>query len=467
MTREAGLRSEVVTMAVLVAIGRLEFDPDGLVLYDGGEVVPLAPLPAQMLAALVRARGDVVPTAWMREALWGDAAVEERNLNQQIYMLRRVLRRDPRVTIENVPRRGYRLVVAPAIVQVAAPKPQRRSIFPVAVCVAIALLAMLLPVQRPLEAADRDLALGNYMTTAEGPHHLDRAAAYYRDLVTRFPGSAAGYGGLAIVDAKRALDAGTDLPRRQATFMRASAEAEMALSLNPKESNALTAFGIIAAVRDHCMGTARRMFDGAVAADPTAELPRTWRAKFLLSVGDFYAAGDDFRAISQSLPTSGYAVGLYGEWLLLHHNYARASEVLAQAVDLGNHPGFTRYWLAKSYYLEGRDAQALAMSNQLLGLYPGEASALVLRLRIEAREGDMHGALADYRRLREIRDPAQVDPIALASADVAMGNRAEALQTVRGYVSSGLHGIDEIARIRTDPDFDSLRSRIQIDRATI
>ena len=449
----------------MVVIGRLEFDLDGLVLYDGSEVVPLAPLPAQMLAALVRAGGDVLPAAWMREALWGDAPVEERNLNQQIYMLRRALRRDPRVTIENVPRRGYRLVM-PAVAEVPAPsvpvRARRRSTFSVAACAAIALIALLVPSQPPLQAGDRELALGNYLTTAEGPHHLDRAAVYYRDLVTRFPGSAAGYGGLAIVDARRALDAGTDLPRRQATFMRASAEAAIALGLNPKESNALTAFGIIAAVRDHCMGTARRMFDGAVAADPTGEMPRAWRAKFLLSVGDFYAAGNDFRAISQSAPTSGYAVGLYGEWLLLHRNYARASEVLAQAVDLGNHPGFTRYWLAKSYYLRGRDAQALAMSNQLLGLYPGEASALVLRLRIEAREGDRRGALADYRRLREIRDPAQIDPIALASADVAMGNRAEALQTVRGYVSSGLHGIDEIARIRTDPDFDSLRSWIRI-----
>jgi hypothetical protein len=102
------------------------------------------------------------------------------------------------------------------------------------------------------------------------------------------------------------------------------------------------------------------------------------------------------------------------------------------------------------------------MSNQLLGLYPGEASALVLRLRIEAREGDMRGALADYHRIREIRDPSQMDPIALASADVAMGNRVEALQTVRGYVSSGLHGIDEFARIRTDPDFDTLRTDINL-----
>src|SRR5215469_16327603 len=104
-------RFEHLAMSATVPIGRLRFDPDRLVLYDGTDVVPLAPLPAQMLAELVRADGEVVDAASLRESIWGDAAVEERNLNQQIYVLRRVLRRDSQIVIENVPRRGYRLVV--------------------------------------------------------------------------------------------------------------------------------------------------------------------------------------------------------------------------------------------------------------------------------------------------------------------------------------------------------------------
>src|SRR5215467_6658607 len=104
-------RFEHLAMSATVPLGRLRLDPDRLVLYDGTEVVPLAPLPAQMLAELVRAGGEVVDAVSLRQSLWGDAAVEERNLNQQMYVLRRVLRRDPQIAIENVPRRGYRLVV--------------------------------------------------------------------------------------------------------------------------------------------------------------------------------------------------------------------------------------------------------------------------------------------------------------------------------------------------------------------
>src|SRR5215469_5795001 len=102
---------EGMAMPAMAIVGRLRFDLESRVLYDRSEIVPLAPLPAQMLVELVRADGDVVSAARMRAILWGDAAVEDRNLNQQMYVLRRALRRDPAIFIENVPRRGYRLVV--------------------------------------------------------------------------------------------------------------------------------------------------------------------------------------------------------------------------------------------------------------------------------------------------------------------------------------------------------------------
>src|SRR5215469_8542321 len=116
-------------MPCLEPIGRFAFDPKGLVLYDGDSIVPLAPLQGRMLGELVRAEGEIVSTAQMRAVLWGDAPVEERNLNQQIYLLRRALRRDSAVAIENVPRRGYRLTfaVAPAANATRAPRARLRG----------------------------------------------------------------------------------------------------------------------------------------------------------------------------------------------------------------------------------------------------------------------------------------------------------------------------------------------------
>jgi DNA-binding winged helix-turn-helix (wHTH) protein/Tfp pilus assembly protein PilF len=448
-------------MPATARFGRLRFDADSLVLYDGSEIVPLAPLPARMLAELLRADAGVVSPAQMRKVLWDDAPIEDRNLNQQIYVLRRALRRDPRVTIQNVPRRGYRLVVAPP-----APVPaRRRGIAFAGACVALAILVLLPRAQQSQSAAalfNRDLAAGNYLLTSEGPGHLDRAATYYHDLVALDPNNAAGYGGLAIIDARRALDASGSL--RAHSFGIARIESEAALARNAKESNALTALGIIASVHDHRTDAAKRLFDAAVAADPTAESPRAWRGKFRLSISRFSDAGQDFRTISQNAPTSGSAVGLFGEWLVLKRDYVRASAVLSQAVGLGNHPGFTRYWLARSYSQRGLDTEALRLSNILLALYPNEPAALTLRLRIEARHGKMQAALADLHTIEQTRD-RQVDPIALASADVAMGKQADAISTLQHYISSETRSLDEIDRILTDPDFDALRNNPKFNTA--
>lgn len=447
-------------MSATVSIGRFQFDLDALVLYDGDRVVALPPLPAQILAMLVSARGDVVSTSAMRQALWGDTPVEERNLNQQIYVLRRALRDDARVTVENVPRRGYRIVVA-RDAAAAAPVPSAGNswrVHPWAVAAAALVIAALFAWMRtgsttPV-AASRDLTLANYLANSEGPDHLDLAAAYYRSIIAHGANPAA-YGGLAMVDVKRAL--GFTGSQRAHAFETARTEATIALRGSGSDSNALTALGLIAAIYDRKCGTAQRLLDAAVAADPQDETPRTWRAKFLMSVGDYDVAGEDFRTMGELSPTSGYAVGSFGEWLVLRHEYGKATSVLERAVALGNHPGYTRYWLAKADLLRGRYADALRLSNVLLGMYPDEASALVLRLRTEIAQGDRQNALADFRRLTQTRNIAMTDPVALASADVAMGRSRDALSVVRRYVASGAHDLDDLGRFRTDPDLDPLR----------
>ncbi len=439
-------------MRTTVEVGHLRFDLESRLLYDGREIVPLAPLPAQMLGELVRANGDLVSATRMRKMLWGDAAVEERNLNQQMYILRRALRRDSTITIENVPRRGYRLVVAHA----TAPRRKRSRIVWVSAAAALGALLIQIPhLQQTASLTNRNLAIGNYLANSEDPNHLDRAARYYHALLAEAPNNGAGYGGLAVIDARRALNIACH-DARSYYFEIARDEAAAALRRNTNESNALTALGIVTSVNDHRVDIARRMFDAAVAADPGAESPRAWRAKFLLSVGAFDEAGHEFQMMSQNEPTSGYAVGLFGEWLVLDRDYKRAAIVLTQALDLGSQPGLARYWLARSYYFRGLDKPALRLTNEVLTLYPDEAAAIALRLRIEARDGNSRAALADFKHLQR-QDLNQMDPIALASASVALGKRTEASRILRQYLSSGAAGLDAIALIRTDPDFDSLR----------
>jgi Tol biopolymer transport system component/DNA-binding winged helix-turn-helix (wHTH) protein len=90
-------------------------------LSRNGVFVPLPPKVFDTLATLVSRQGSIVTKRELMEAVWPDSFVEESNLSQNIYMLRRVLGNGHggRDIIENVPRRGYRFN-APGVGQTGA-----------------------------------------------------------------------------------------------------------------------------------------------------------------------------------------------------------------------------------------------------------------------------------------------------------------------------------------------------------
>jgi Tol biopolymer transport system component/DNA-binding winged helix-turn-helix (wHTH) protein len=71
-------------------------------------VVPLKTKSVDTLLLLIENRGDVVEKDELMQALWPDSFVEEANLTQHIYSLRKALGEGD--YIETIPRRGYRFV---------------------------------------------------------------------------------------------------------------------------------------------------------------------------------------------------------------------------------------------------------------------------------------------------------------------------------------------------------------------
>ena len=91
--------------------GGFRLDAAEHLLYGrGGELVPLKPKVVETLELLVRERGRLLGKDELMERLWPDAVVEESNLSQNIYLLRKVLGTDAggRGYIETIPKRGYR-----------------------------------------------------------------------------------------------------------------------------------------------------------------------------------------------------------------------------------------------------------------------------------------------------------------------------------------------------------------------
>lgn len=80
-------------------------------LWRRGEPVPLAPKALETLCLLVENHGRLMTKEELVGRLWAETFVEERNLTQNIFTIRKVLGdADEKRLIETVPRRGYRFV---------------------------------------------------------------------------------------------------------------------------------------------------------------------------------------------------------------------------------------------------------------------------------------------------------------------------------------------------------------------
>ncbi len=85
--------------------GPFSIDTVNRQLWRDGEVVPLKAKAVDTLLLLIESNGDVVEKDDLMQTLWPDSFVEEANLTQNIYTLRKALGGD---YIETIPRRGYR-----------------------------------------------------------------------------------------------------------------------------------------------------------------------------------------------------------------------------------------------------------------------------------------------------------------------------------------------------------------------
>src|SRR5687768_18280195 len=126
----------------LYEFGDFRLDASERVLSRRGVTVPLTPKAIDLLLALVEQPGRLLDKETLLKTVWPDTFVEENNLADNIFKLRRVLgegEHGPKF-IETVPKRGYRFVAdvraagpltepGPQLVQrvVAVPPQDRKS----------------------------------------------------------------------------------------------------------------------------------------------------------------------------------------------------------------------------------------------------------------------------------------------------------------------------------------------------
>lgn len=104
------------------AFGEFTLDVASRRLFRAGVAVPITVKAFDTLTALVERAGHVVEKDELMRRVWPDAIVEEANLSQQVFLVRKALQEHPKDHhfVATVPRRGYRFVADVVIRDTAA-----------------------------------------------------------------------------------------------------------------------------------------------------------------------------------------------------------------------------------------------------------------------------------------------------------------------------------------------------------
>jgi tetratricopeptide (TPR) repeat protein len=379
-------------------------------------------------------------------ALWPDSFVDENNLNQNVFVLRKALGEGP--YIETVPRRGFRFTAEVREIEtVPRPRTERRSrrFHYVAALIATLAVAAALTAFRlrtsPPATGQVSAAREAYL---KGRHHWNRrtaadsatAAEYFRTAVESDPQFAEGWAGLA--DAYNFLN---QAPR-------ARIAAQRALELNERLAPAHAALGNVSMFHDFDAPAAERHLRRAIELDPSYATAHQWHAFALAAQGRLEEALVAIESARALEPTS-LAINTDVATILYYaRRYDDAILQLRRTMELEPHFAQSRHVLALVYARKGMHSQALAEIAETAA-----TSDQSIEFRLLAGHRDA------LRRLHELeREPDArvrgVSNYAMARAFAAAGDGASAVRSLKRAFSARE---GDLLLLRVDPAFDGVR----------
>ncbi|MDB5029262.1 MAG: hilA 8, partial [Candidatus Eremiobacteraeota bacterium] len=396
-------------MGVRLSFPPFVFDRDERVLRRDGKAVPLAPKCAEALALLLADPGALVEKGALRDALWPEGFVEDGNLTQTIYLIRRAVDPDGdgRALVETVPRRGYRFV-APVAVAPAQRSPVSRTAFVLRTAVAVVAIAFLsgsVSIGRSWSSAPAELtgealrayAVGRYNWNRRTETAVRTAIADFSRVVALVPDDPRGYAGLA--DAYTTVgdwEYGRIAPRDTA-LRKAEAYAREALRRDPTSGEAMTTLGWIALSRDYDVERTERILRKAIALRPN------------------HAPAYEFLGVAR----------------LYQGDAAGAQTALRRATELDPLSPIDLVWYGKALYYGSRFAEARAAFHQVLELDPSNKDAGIMIALSEIELGRREEALRSVAMLRLPPEKKLYVAMLTAFAEVRAGRSPRKLPDLR------------------------------------
>jgi DNA-binding winged helix-turn-helix (wHTH) protein len=453
--------------AIEYSFGPYRMRTDDKVLYCRAVAVPLAPKVAQTLLALLERAGRVVSKEELFETVWGGAAVEDANLSQNVYTLRRQFETTTGDSlIETLPRRGYRFA-GRVTRSVPHDRESRRislttsAIFAAAIaCAACGILLIVFANsvggRAPVTITPSGLAAAQAYWTGwfyyrEGTDGGFRnALRSFKQAADLQPSDPRGVAGEAITYAALA-DSEGDSPSGVADVARADWLAHHVLERHQDSAEALAAKGFVEFDLDGALAAATHDLQRAERLDPQNAPSFMWYGSVLLWQGKLSAARAQLsRAtrLDSSLPSLDYLLA-WDYYFSRDFDNAIAFAKLAISDPWTENAG--RLLLAAADEGAGRFKPALAAVSDLAPGPTDVIAASATRAHVYATMGDRADAARELQTVERLSERYQQRPLLTAVAYLANGRLDETFAWL-----SRLSQIDRTV-LEMDPRLDRAR----------
>ena len=451
--------------------GPFLLDAARLLLSVDGEPLALGPKVVETLLALLERPGAVVSKPELLDRIWPEGFVEEANLAQNVYVLRKTLRQYWDVeAIVTVPRRGYRFVapvsegdvpVAPRLLE-PVPSPRFSPGAMVAAIAATLLLALsFAAISRQHVAARaaasalspqgaRYYAIGHFYWNQRTQSGVQKSLRYFARVISSDPHDPRGYAALATADAMMGDYHYGALPQK-VYFARARAYAERALALDASSAEAHAALGI-AEDQQGGRASAQAEYRRALSLNPSYAPAHQWYGIALLMQGKTENAYRELERAAQLDPFSVATAAWLSDAAYLSRRYQTAVTYAQQTLDLSPQRS-DAYWSMGLAYEAMGDYQNADKSYQRF------ARTCACRTEVAPLLAHVYAKMKRFEAARQQLLIAQagiatkrVDVQDVVVAFIAMGRREEALRLLR----SG-HAKFNAKLLALDPRMDPVR----------
>lgn len=458
-------------------------DVTNRLVFRHDDPLPLTPKAVEILVALIAHDGEIMSKSDLMKIVWPDTIVEDGNLAQNIYLLRKTLNEgsNGKQYVETVARRGYRFVgevrelrnggrqVGDDHARTEFSKLNRPAnrVQTYVLLTAVALLLVGLSItflvinRRPQPAAsspaEQSYLKGRQFWNKQTTPALEESLQYFNEAIRRDQNYAPAYAGLA--DAYISLSERYDMDRHdQDALAKAMAAASQAVRLNERGAEGHVALAVVLQQHEWNWKTAEVEFKRAIELDPNYAYARQRYAFLLAALGRSAEAKTEITTALKLDPNSTSINADVAQILWFAGDYQASITQFRNAIDVDPSQPMAaslHRWLGLIYEERGMHEQAVAEFIEALRLQNGSPER-ISALRQAYDSGGMKGYWLQWLHFREQRIKlGGINPLNVAQAYALVGDVDNAFAQLEKACDD--HSL-AVATLRFGPTLEKLRS---------